>query len=787
MVYSDSKMVKTPAALGGQVMTTTRVNLPARRRGTWVLLAGCALLGALPDQARAADAEAEEDANAAQSILVIGIRPAKSDTTIGLKEQSSTIYEVGTAGIDLKGSAGGANIYHALSLLPGVNAPLIDPAGVANIPGGNKGLRVRGDLSSHGAAGTIDGVPISGLNPGPGMMLLVDSGNLAGLSLAQGPVAPNTPAFITAAGVADMQIDWPHDTFGIRADLAGGSNSFMRGFARIDSGDIGPAALFLSTSWANAGKWRGPGDAPDGNLNVAGGLRVTSGGFSAKLLATYVDSGQYGYRPLSYAQARDLDTYRDFDFLPDIPATQSARWQYYGYNKQSFENILLIGDVSYAFGETARITIKPYYMKEKGEYLDGMGTGMVRNWLIDHDFYGLVAEAAARVSIFEMRAGIWHGLFGPPGPPTTIKIRMPDAAGGFGTTSWMMLVKPTQHHSIDSFYGMVTVRTGALTVDVGGRYIHQVAAGLDFYNPSGIGDMSAEEAFAASSGIVASRSAASHAMNRFLPYAGLRYSLSPAIALHVSAGQNYGSAGFDVWPTYQQNFAAFNAAGLTANTLWQHLHPEIATAVDAGLTWTFPGGAFSPTVYFADSEDRSVAYDPGVGLTYAQNAAKSRSYGIQWALSWSPIKAVELFGSANWGVNKFREDLPVVAGPPTAATRVKGLQFPDVPKVIATAGATLTLGDARVTPILSAMSDRYADTAHQQRIPGRVTLDVTTGYTIKTADRGSIDLSVSVTNVFDRKYIDFINSSYFAQTSTTNAAFYPAPPRTVIAHVGFRF
>ncbi|WP_067733037.1 TonB-dependent receptor [Novosphingobium naphthalenivorans] len=743
-------------------------------------------LGLMPVPGLAADAD--EGETAASSILVIGVPPPDSETQVGQKDSTATVYETGARGIDLKGSPGGANIYHALSLLPGVNAGSADAIGLANIPGGNKGLRVRGDLMSHGAAGTIDGIPISSLNPGPGMMFLVDSGNLAGLSLAQGPIAPNMPAFITAAGVADMQIDWPHDEPGLQTTLAAGSHNFMRGFVRADSGTMGNASLFLSGSWASADKWRGLGRSPDGNLNLTGGFKVASGGLTAKLLATYVDSAQYNYRALTYDQARDLGTCRDFDFLTTVPAAQSDRWQYYRYNRQSFKNTLVLGDISYDFGDSARITFKPYYMKEKGEYFDGMSTGIVRNWLINHDFYGFVAEGAARVSIFELRAGIWHGLFDPPGPPTTIKLYTPDGKGGFSAARWMMLVKPTEHHRIDSLYGMVTAQTGGLTLDLGARYIRQVAAGLTFYNTAGIGDVSVAEAFDASTGIVASRSADRKVMHAFLPYGGLRYEFSPRLAWHLAAGRNYGSAGFDVWPTYQQNFAAFNAAGLTANVLWQNLRPEITTAVDMGLKWTFPGGFFSPTVYFADSKDRSVAYDNGIGLSYAQNVAKSRAYGVQAALQWAPAEAVELFGSASWGINKFREDLPVLSGTSsTSATQVKGLQFPDAPKFMATAGMTLSLGNAHFTPVLSAMSKRYADTAHEQPIAGRVTLDLNAGYTIRTLKPGTVDLSISVINVFDKKYIDMINASYFAQTSTSTAAFYPGAPRTVIGKVGFRF
>lgn len=53
--------------------------------------------------------------------------------------------------------------------------------------------------------------------------------------------------------------------------------------------------------------------------------------------------------------------------------------------------------------------------------------------------------------------------------------------------------------------------------------------------------------------------------------------------------------------------------------------------------------------------------------------------------------------------------------------------------------------------------------------------------------RVTLDLSISVINVFDKKDIDMINASCFAQTSTSTAAFYPGAQRTVIGKVGFCF
>ena len=63
--------------------------------------------------------------------------------------------------------------------LPSVDAPAIDPYGFANLPGSNKGIRVRGELSAHGySMGQLDGMPLSGVDPGPGFAWMFNNEDL---------------------------------------------------------------------------------------------------------------------------------------------------------------------------------------------------------------------------------------------------------------------------------------------------------------------------------------------------------------------------------------------------------------------------------------------------------------------------------------------------------------------------------------------------------------------------------------------------------------------------------
>ncbi|EGQ61217.1 TonB-dependent receptor, partial [Acidithiobacillus sp. GGI-221] len=99
-------------------------------------------------------------------------------------EQGATIS--GHA-LDILGGAGQTNPYAAVSLLPSVMAQNPDPYGLANVPGGNKGIRIRGERNPHGGIGTVEGLPLSAVNPGPGEQFLFDMENIRSVTLLSAP------------------------------------------------------------------------------------------------------------------------------------------------------------------------------------------------------------------------------------------------------------------------------------------------------------------------------------------------------------------------------------------------------------------------------------------------------------------------------------------------------------------------------------------------------------------------------------------------------------------------
>jgi iron complex outermembrane receptor protein len=734
-------------------------------------------------------------------VTVEAARVEKIKGLIGtVPDTPSTAYAVTSEGLDyLSGGGGSTNPFRAIGLLPSVDAPAIDPYGLAITPGANKGIRIRGELSQHGGSnGTVDGIPLTGINPGPGYLWSIDNENLRGIELLQGPIPSDRSAYLTTAGVIDSLIRWPEPRAGGLLSQSVGTHGFLRSFARLDSGPIlgGTTALFVSGSWTEASKWRGFGQAPDGQANVAMGIETHPiESLEARLLFSYSDLRANTYRALTYPQATTLGQYRFFDFVsaPFPPATTAVN--YYGYNRQSFTDWTLLSEITYSFDASNRIVLKPYYFNEAGDYFDAMQNGKVRKWLIDHDNYGVVAEWQTRVAQADFKLGYWWGSLGLPGPPTAWKLYDPTSSGGLINASWSILAAPTSRHQFHSPYVFVDKDLGRLHMQFGARYIRETLPGINQLDATGIGDLSYDAAVAAASGVIANRSVTEWSTGAFLPYGAMSYDLTPDLQLRSSFGSNYAPPAFDVWPAFQQNAAAFLARGITADQLWHAIEPELSTGIDAGLRWSVADlgglGSFSiePLFYYVKFTNKAVSYDPGIGIAYSQNVAQSHAYGAQVIAHWLPVETFDIFASASYDRNVFDADLPTLPGASQAvrqAAIVTGGQLPNVPLWLASGGARWSLGNLAIMPVFHYVGSRFGDVAGTQPVPAYVVADLNFEFTHPTP-WGNLLASLSITNIFDKSYIGFINNGYFQQSSATGAIYYPGAPRTIWGRVAFKF
>ena len=153
----------------------------------------------------------------------------------------------------------------------------------------------------------------------------------------------------------------------------------------------------------------------------------------------------------------------------------------------------------------------------------------------------------------------------------------PTASGSLNFSNWALLGKTVRRHQFNSVYAMADKQFGRLRMQAGARYLTEKLPSIDVYNTAGIGNVSYDQALAASSGVIASRSAVGPVFHELLPYLALGYRLNPDTTLKLNIGRNYGAPSFDVWPVYQMNAAL--RAKYTAQQIWDRLQPEISYAV----------------------------------------------------------------------------------------------------------------------------------------------------------------------------------------------------------------
>lgn len=298
-------------------------------------------------------------------------------------------------------SPGQASLFNAINILPSVHMESSDPYGLTQSP---ISIRIRGQ-QAIGMSTMIEGVPTWGISsPGPRVGML-DMENVESITLFRGGV-PSDKGLggQNTAGVFDISILKPSNTFSGQVNQSIGEYGFLRSFARIDSGKLPYGTkFFISGSYSEADKWTGTGNTggyPDYRYHLAFGL--TQPVTSKVKLELFVDHNNEKFHSydnaLTYEQSKDLSRYKDLDTKPYLTGNVKDDIKYYDFNKSLKNNLNLIGSISVKPTESSCITIKPYYWIENSTSLAGTSaipdtkTAGVSETKNDFERYGSVTE-----------------------------------------------------------------------------------------------------------------------------------------------------------------------------------------------------------------------------------------------------------------------------------------------------------------------------------------------------------------------------------------------------------
>ena len=696
--------------------------------------------------------------------------------------QPNTETTINKEGIRIFGGAGQISPFKAVEILPSTNFQSADAYGLTN----NQSIRVRGQTR---VASTIEGLSLMnyGLNPGPSDQWLFDMENLANISLYRGAVnVEKSFSPYNTGGSVDRTILRPRDTLGLTFGESYGSYDFNKVFVRFDSG-LFPTGTKLFASYSNtqADKWKGEGDF-DAEIFSFGIVQNFSPNVRIELFGTHSEPETYAYRSLTYSQARDLSTYKKHDYNRELTGIGAKDVYYYDYNRDTFKSDAYFSNIEIKIPGNGKVTLQPYFIKERGHSLAGTrfkGGPAVQRWDIIHENYGLSARYDVSLMGTDVALGYWYANQEPPGPPTARK--MYRAVGKtLVYAGWAMLADPVDHHQWHTPFVTVGRQAGPFYVKGGLRYVYEKFPSLDFYDATGIPNVSYRRAlrYAAKdpAGCVSSRT-----LDEWLPNVGVNYEVSKRLNAYFDYGRNFGRPAFDVWNAYGNNKPVFDARGVPAQYLWDNIKAEISDHFDLGMRYDADRWNISGTLFYALHNDKGVSVaDPYLGgIKYTQNIADATSYGAELEVTMHLADQWDIFATASYNKFEFDDDIKTS---PTAVTRAEGNQVPDVPKLQARFGATYRIGGFSLSPIVRYTGKRYGDVENRDRVSPHTVVDADMRYTKENIwGFKSLSAGISLYNLFDTDYISVISVS--DDTRQGSASYYAAAPFTAVGRIELRF
>ena len=674
------------------------------------------------------------------------------------------------------------SVYKAINLMPSLSQQSVDPYGLADIVNYHESFRFRGvEATAGGVPATtanVEGLPVTG-RPGGGTTIY-DLENISDIDIYTGVM----PAYAglglaDVGGKIDMKIRRPEDKFGVELKQSIGSNDFSRTYLRIDSGRLaGNTKGFLSFSESSANKWKGEGDSERKNLMA--GITTTFGdNVRLETFLTWSKGDIHTYKPFTYSEISDLDTAYDTDY-----GTNPASYDYYGWNRNEFEDWMLMANLEIKTGKKSKISIKPYYWSDKGYYLETISTTSgqrIRRWDIDHDIKGVLGEYKTKIGDVDLDLGYLYHSQQRPGPPTSWKNYTVTASGNLKFANWNILSNSSSHELHTPFVDAIW-HAGDYQLEAGLKYVCYTLPSIITYRTTGIGDVSYGDALDLDPAIDADASAMDRkSFDRLFPNLTLTRFLGDSASIHASYGENYVTH-VDIYPYYISQRSAFSAKGITFQDLWDKRRMEISRNMEIGMRFAGSNWSIEPTIYYSQHNNKqAVLYDADLNAYYPMNNADAEGYGVELEAEFKPLENLKCYGSFSWNRFYFTQDIYSEGG---SLIDVKGDQVPDAPEFLAKAMVSWKIGDVTISPVMRYTSTRYGDVLHKEKIDGSTLFDLDLTWSRPMLGLKQVDCSLSLLNIFDEQYVSMISTSDY---KTLKTSYQPGVPFTVMATVALHY
>ena len=693
----------------------------------------------------------QSDARKNLELDEVEVKAKRDNGFVERKNKETTTQSTVTKEAINLSSPGQTSLFKAIDLLPSVQVDSSDPYGLTQ---STRGIRVRGQ-QAIGMSTMIEGIPVWGIqSPGPRVGML-DMENIQSVTLYRGG-APSDKGLggQNTAGVFDVSILKPSDTFGALVNQSIGAYGFLRSFARIDSGKLPYGTkFFISGSYSEADKWTGTGKTggyPDYRYHIAFGIAqpVTSK-VKMQLFVDYNNEKFHSYdNALTYNQTKDLSRYEDLDTNPDLTGNVKNDIKYYEFNKSIKKSLNVIGSISIKPAVSTLITIKPYYWTENATSLSGTsaipGTKIagVSETQSDFDRYGSVLEYNSVLANIDIKAGFWYESFNFP-IENNYNTIVKDSLVYDRTIS----SRADGRGDIYSPYIKLSKDINQFHFDVGLRYLHLVSPAMIGYQS--IDPDSTDPAY----------NYGRKTNKKWLPYAAASYSLNPEISIYASYGRNYARPhGYPgLFTGYITNKKKYAAGGVDMQYLADSVNLVTSDNYDLGLRFNNKHFYISPVLFYADYSNKLFSvYDPGIEMSVRQSIGKSRVYGAELEIGANIFENLAAYGSLSYNKSEITENFSTASNTLISS---KGNQTPNTPRFLAKIGITYNLYGLEISPVAKFTDSRYGDVMNTEKIPSYWIVDLNLKYSLPPF-LGLKDISAGLTiqNIFDKKYIGEITA-----------------------------
>ncbi|MDF7775098.1 TonB-dependent receptor [Sphingomonas sp. AOB5] len=697
--------------------------------------------------------------------------------------------------------AAGTSPLKAIEKLPSVNFQSADPFG--NYEWAQR-VSIRG-FNQNQLGFTLDGIPLGdatyGNVNGLHISRAITSENIGEVRVSQGAGSIGTQATNNLGGTLEFFSSEPKAEFGIRAEGTYGSESTVRGFARLDTGDLGGGvSAYVSYVYSDMDKWKGTGSqrtqqvngkfvAPVGDVRIVGTLA-----YSDRRENDYQDMSLGMIARLGYDWDNISNDYALAVRIADIgnnrgdtgaPVSNPAAGTVYPSPIATIDDAyfdaaglrqdwLASFGVESAAGSDIRFAVKGYYHDNHGQglwftpYVPTPGVSAspisIRTTEYDMDRKGVFASVGTTFGFNDVTVGAWYernefrqarrfyGLFSRSNPG---RDSLHFQSNPFATQWEFEYTTDTfQYYVQDKLtFGDLTLNLGSKGFEVRNKANPVVAASL-------------------ASGKI-------KATDWFQPHAGIAYQITPNAELF--GGFTQVTRAFTASATtgpFATTQAGFNAllGGAT------ELKPESSDTFELG--GRFRAGPFTGSAagYYVNFRNRILAVTTGAGIVgnppILQNVGDVRSLGFEATGSLRLPAGFGLFASYSYNESTYRDNVVntvIVGGVPTAVViPTKDKTVVDTPRHLlkgevsyANQGFTARLG-------ANYMSKRYFTYTNDQSVDGRVIFDATLGYEFDLGGR-TVAIQANATNLLDKKYVSTIGTNGFGNSGDNQTLMVGAP------------